>query len=104
MSGLRTLPEALAQAARTDAGYCFVSSDTDTWCSYADVRVDSLRVARALREVGLGRGDLVALVLPDARQFLTTLFGASISRSRWRRGPITAAATNPATPAERWMT
>ena len=79
MSGLRTLPEALAQAARTDAGYCFVSSDTDTWCSYADLRVDSLRVARALREVGLGRGDLVALVLPDARQFLTTLFGASIA-------------------------
>jgi fatty-acyl-CoA synthase len=79
MSRLRTLPEALAQAARDDAGYCFVSSDTDTWCSYADVRVDSLRVARALREVGLRRGDLVALVLPDADQFLTTLFGASIA-------------------------
>ncbi len=79
MSRLRTLPEALAQAARADAGYCFVSPDADTWRSYADVRVESLRVARALREVGLRRGDLVALVLPDAEQFLTALFGASIA-------------------------
>jgi fatty-acyl-CoA synthase len=79
MSRLRTLPEALAHAARTDAGYCFVSSDTDTWRSYADVRVESLRVARALREAGLRRGDLVAVVLADAEQFLTALFGASIA-------------------------
>src|SRR6185295_215339 len=56
-----------------------VSSDGDTWRSYADLRVESLRVACALRDVGLRRADLVALVLPDAEQFLTTLFGASIA-------------------------
>jgi fatty-acyl-CoA synthase len=79
MSTLRTLPEALAHAARADAGYCFVSGDTDTWRSYADVRQASLGVARALREAGLRRGDLVALVLPDAEQFITALCGASIA-------------------------
>ena len=32
------------------------------------------------------------------------LFGTACSRSRLSRGPITAAATNPDTPAARWMT
>ena len=35
---------------------------------------------------------------------ISRLFGASISRSRLSRGPITAAATKPETPAERWIT
>ena len=30
MGRLRTLPDALAEAARTDAGYVFVSGGTDT--------------------------------------------------------------------------
>jgi fatty-acyl-CoA synthase len=79
MAALRTLPEALAGAARTDAGYCFVSGDTDRWRSYADIRHASMRVARSLREAGLRRGDLVALVLPDGEQFLIALFGASLA-------------------------
>ena len=41
---------------------------------------------------------------PAPTATIATLFGASISRSRCSRGPITAAATNPATPAERWIT
>ena len=32
------------------------------------------------------------------------LFGAPCSRSFFSRGPITAAATKPAVPADRWMT
>ena len=43
------------------------------------MRLASCRIARALRETGLRRGDLVALVLGDAEQFLTTLFGASMA-------------------------
>ena len=35
-------------------------------------------MARALREAGLRRGDLVALILPDAEQFLIALLGASL--------------------------
>ena len=79
MLPLRTLPEALAQGARAGAGYCFVSGDADRWRSYADLHQAALRTAGALRAAGLRRGDLVGLVLPDAEQFLTTLFGASIA-------------------------
>jgi acyl-CoA synthetase (AMP-forming)/AMP-acid ligase II len=79
MAPWRTLPEALAGAARTSAGYCFVSGDTDRWRSYADIRHSAMCVARSLREAGLRRGDLAALVLPDGEQFLVTLFGASLA-------------------------
>ena len=79
MSGVRTLAEALAWAARSDKGYTFVDAGTETQRSYAAIHDKSLGVARALRELGLGRGDLVALVIGDAERFLTTLFGASIA-------------------------
>ena len=79
MATLRTLPDALAEAARADAGYWFLSGGAETFRSYADVRDASCRVARSLVEAGLGRGDLVAIVLSDAEQFLTTLFGASMA-------------------------
>jgi len=79
MATLRTLPEALARAARAGTGYCFVKDGVDTPRSYADVREASLGVARSLVECGLRRGDLVALVLADAEEFLTALFGASMA-------------------------
>ena len=79
MAKLRTLPEALAEAARDGAGYCFVVNGVDRHRAYADVRLASFRIARALRESGLRRGDLVALVLSDAEQFLESLFGASLA-------------------------
>jgi acyl-CoA synthetase (AMP-forming)/AMP-acid ligase II len=91
MSSLRTLTEALADAARRDAGYCFVTPEGEARRSYAEIRTASLRVARALNDAGLRRGDLVALVLPDGEQFLTALFGASIA------GVIPASLHPPAT-------
>jgi fatty-acyl-CoA synthase len=75
----RTLPQALAEAARAGTGYCFVSAAGDLQRPYADIQRAAFRVARSLREAGLRRGDLVAIVLPDAEAFLTTLFGASIA-------------------------
>jgi fatty-acyl-CoA synthase len=75
----RTLPEALAEAARGQAGYIFVASGRETRRSYAAMYEASQGVSRALRALGLGRGDLVALVVGDAEQFLTALFGASIA-------------------------
>jgi fatty-acyl-CoA synthase len=91
MAMLRTLPEALAEAARAGAGYCFAANGVDAHRSYADVRLASFRIARALRESGLRRGDLVALVLGDAEQFLEALFGASMA------GVIPASLYPPAT-------
>ncbi|HEX7138974.1 MAG TPA: fatty acyl-AMP ligase [Vicinamibacterales bacterium] len=88
MDRLRTLPQALAEAARAGSGYTFVhraggsaaaDAAPETFRSYADIQARAFRVARSLRESGLRRGDLVALVLPDAEQFLTALFGASIA-------------------------
>ncbi|HEY7288020.1 MAG TPA: fatty acyl-AMP ligase [Vicinamibacterales bacterium] len=88
MSRLRTLPQALAEAARAGCGYTFVHSaaggaspdpSIETFRSYADIQTRAQRIARSLRESGLRRGDLVALVLPDAEQFLTAFFGASMA-------------------------
>jgi len=76
---LRTLPEALDRAAASGEGYIFVTGGVEVRRSYADIRNASFRVARALREAGLKRGDLVALVINDAEPFLTALFGTSIA-------------------------
>jgi len=79
MGELRTLPRALAEAALTDHGYTFITAGAEVRRSYADIQERALRVARSLREAGLRRGDLVAIVVGEAEQFLTTLFGASIA-------------------------
>jgi fatty-acyl-CoA synthase len=94
MATPRTLPEALDAAARAGTGYCFITNGADTHRSYADMQQAALRVARAVREAGLKRGDLVALVLGDAEQFLTALFGASMS------GVVPASLYPPATTTE----
>jgi fatty-acyl-CoA synthase len=74
-----TLPDALARAARADTGYVFVSGGVETRVPYAAIRAAALGVASGLRASGLRKGDLVALVLPDAEEFLTALLGASIA-------------------------
>ena len=79
MDRLRTLPEALDDAARSSEGYTFVARGVETRRSYADIQHTSFRVARALLEAGLKRGDLVALMINDAEPFLTALFGASLA-------------------------
>jgi len=76
---VRTLPEALDEAARSNEGYTFVDRGGEVRRSYADVRHASLRLAGALRSAGLERGDLVALMINDAESFLTALFGASLA-------------------------
>ena len=94
MPTVRTLPEALATAAGGDAGYVFVGSGTETRRSYAAMYQSSLGVASSLRALGLGRTDLVALIIGDSNQFLTTLFGASIA------GVIPASLYPPATTSD----
>ena len=91
MARLRTLPEAIADAARLPHGITFLDRGGAIERSYADLRHASLAVARALRERGLRRGDLVALVLADPEAFLTTLFGASMA------GVLPALVTPPST-------
>jgi fatty-acyl-CoA synthase len=88
MRPLRTLAEALADAASVGTGYRFMTpaSNGDTAAcdererSFADVQRRAWQIARSLHEAGLRRGDLCAVVLPDAEEFLSTLFGASLAR------------------------
>jgi fatty-acyl-CoA synthase len=75
-----TLPEALAGAARSKRGYRFLNArSVETYRSYADLYGAALRVAGSLAALGLGPGDLVAIIVSDPESFLTTLFGASIA-------------------------
>ena len=79
MCGVRTLPEALAAAALGEAGYIFLNAGVERRRSYADMYDAARAAASGLLALGLNRGDLVALVIADGEQFLTTLFGASIA-------------------------
>jgi fatty-acyl-CoA synthase len=79
MPRLRTLAEALDEGSGSSAGYTFLGDGEPRTRSYADIRVSAHRVAAGLRRAGLERGDVVALVIADAEQFLTTLIGAAIS-------------------------
>src|SRR5579862_7573480 len=79
MRPVRTLPDALAVAAQTQASYVFVGSGVDRQRPLADIYQAALRVAASLTALGLRRGDLVALIIADAESFLTALYGASIA-------------------------
>jgi fatty-acyl-CoA synthase len=82
MSALRTLPQALSDAADSNHGCLFVAGGADSAVvqrSYAQLREASFAVARALRRAGLKRGDLVGLAVGEAEPFLKCLYGASIA-------------------------
>jgi len=90
----RTLPDILVQASRGEHGYRFISSQGETVRSYAQLHDRALRLATALRALGLRRGDLVALIVADHEQFLTSLFGASLA------GVVPASLYPPATTSD----
>jgi len=76
----RTIPDALAAAARGAHGYRFVGArGAESRTPYADIHAAALRVAGSLDALGLKRGDLVAVIVSDPEGFLTTLFGASMA-------------------------
>jgi fatty-acyl-CoA synthase len=91
MSERRTLPQALADAARLPCGITFLDRDHESVRSYAEIDDTSRGVAHALRRAGLRRGDLVAIVQPEPEAFLTSLLGASIA------GLVPALVTPPST-------
>src|SRR5580765_3842867 len=84
MPSLRTLPEALRDAAAGGHGCLFIGGGSsglhrDVYRSYADLHAAALGVSRSLRVLGLRRGDVVALVVDDAESFLMALYGASMA-------------------------
>jgi fatty-acyl-CoA synthase len=76
---LLTLPEALAVSARGGGGYEYLAEDGQAWSAQPFSRLidEALAVAGGLREAGLEPGAVVALIVPDPRDFLTTFLGAS---------------------------
>jgi fatty-acyl-CoA synthase len=77
MQHLITLPQALERAAtRTGYGFTFVRDDMSeeehTWES---LLARAKEIAVALRERGMKKGDHVALVLPEAGEFIPTFLG-----------------------------
>jgi fatty-acyl-CoA synthase len=81
---LRTLPQALRDAAAGGHGCLFIGAGTSgrhggVYRSYAELHASAHAVARSLRTMGLRTGDLVGLAIDDAEAFLTMLYGAAIA-------------------------
>jgi fatty-acyl-CoA synthase len=79
MTALRTLTDALADAASGVEGYVFADRGVEIRRPYADLYQKAVRMANALGSLGLARSDVVALVISDPERFLTSLFGASMA-------------------------
>ncbi|OHV02762.1 fatty acyl-AMP ligase [Mycobacterium talmoniae] len=64
-------------ATHRDRGFTFVGDDrSETFVSFAELRDVVARAASALVARGIGRDDLVALIVPDAREFVTSFLAA----------------------------
>src|SRR5688572_8824667 len=75
---MRTFVEVLQQnAAHADRAVRFVrSSGEERSISYAELWIEAQRRAHALRQLGLRKGDRVALILTEADEFVLTFVGA----------------------------
>jgi len=71
-----TLPESLDAAVQRWAERPLVITDSQTW-SYADIRAWSLRIAAGLREMGVGPGDRVAVILANVPEFVALRYAVS---------------------------
>ena len=78
MDHLITLPRALERAAeRTGYGFTFVQDDLrEEELTWASLLVRAKEIAVALNERGVRKGDHVALVLPEAGEFVPAFLGA----------------------------
>ena len=77
---IRTVAQALDDAAAGPGGYTFVAADgRELETPFKVLRDTALALGGALRARGLKRGDYVALVIPEADGFLTAFLGASVA-------------------------
>jgi fatty-acyl-CoA synthase len=72
-----TVLDYLEQAGRhRDGGIRFLDrAERDTWFGWTEVRERALAVCGGLRELGIRRGDCVALVFPTGIDFIDAFFG-----------------------------
>jgi acyl-CoA synthetase (AMP-forming)/AMP-acid ligase II len=94
MAELRTVPDVLAAAVRAHPDReAYVHGDRRV--SYADLERASAGLAATLRAFGVGRGDVVCLLLPSSPDFAAAYLGAM------RAGAITSAVNQRLGPSER---
>jgi acyl-CoA synthetase (AMP-forming)/AMP-acid ligase II len=76
-----TVLDYLEQAGRQpDGGVRFVDrAERDTWLGWGEVRERALAVCGGLRELGIQRGDRVALVFPTGIDFFDAFFGTLLA-------------------------
>jgi fatty-acyl-CoA synthase len=79
MARLKTVADALDAGSNTGAGYTFLGEGRTRTRSYAEMGLAARRIAAGLRASGLEPGDVAAIVIGDAEQFLTTLIGAALA-------------------------
>lgn len=70
------LPDVLAHRAAADGARPFIRQDERVW-TFADVRARALSFARGLRAAGIGKGDRVALYLPNRIEYVFAWFGCA---------------------------
>jgi fatty-acyl-CoA synthase len=60
-----------------DVGYTFTASDgKEEFFSWDRLRAEAIKRAHHLRRLGMKKGDRLAMVLPDGKDFVPTIFGA----------------------------
>ena len=85
MAGLRTLPEALARGADSDAGYWFAGSQGERWRSYAELRQGALRAAISEK---LREGRVIVLQNLDLPSHKTADFANTLDTLGVRAGAL----------------
>lgn len=76
--GFPSLVAALSAAQDDSAGFTFVGREgREDFFSWRSLRVEAENRAAHLRDLGLGKGDRLLLVLPDAVDFVLTFLGAA---------------------------
>ena len=71
-----TIGELLSVQATRFPNQTFLRLDGERW-SYADVELQATSLAAGLRELGLGPGDRLAVILPNTPQYVVTIFAAA---------------------------
>ena len=75
-----TIHAALEHAARSQLGLTFLDGqERETFLSFAELYERAQRAAGGLRELGVERGDRIAIVLPTGPEFMDAFFGAVLA-------------------------
>ena len=75
-----TLLDCLARAARSSVGVHFAErAGDDAFHGYAEIYERALAVAASLQELGIERGDRVAVAVPTGLDFYDSFFGVVLA-------------------------